>query len=208
MANTNHVGRVKTNKRKCVVVFRTIPGDPESCLILPTENLSPQDHDSVINLVESNTGQTAYEFGEAMDRALLQDGSRMLPRFHATGKLVKLRTDQIEMTPTTNYSLGLDELNRAFAESRGVSISDLTLAPTDADKPRKRDLGEPAVAERQLVEDAVNVPNEQPLSDEDIAAQYRSQADAMYKEAKRLRDEAEALVPTKKAAAKKTTTSA
>ena len=204
MANTNHVGRVKSNKRKCVVVFRTLPGDPESCLILPTENLSPEDHDAVINLVESNTGQTAYEFGEAMDRALLNDGSRMLPRFHANGKLVKLKTDQVEMTPTTNYTLGLDELNRAFAESRGVSISDLTLAPADADKPRTRDLGEPAVAERQLVEDVVNVPNEQPLSDEDIAAQYRSQADAMYKEAKRLRDEAEALVPTKKKSTKTT----
>jgi hypothetical protein len=204
MATTNHVGRVKSNKRKCVIVFRTLPGDPESCLILPTENLSPEDHDAVINLVESNTGQTAYEFGEAMDRALLNDGSRMLPRFHATGKLVKLKTDQVEMTPTTNYTLGLDELNRAFAESKGVSISDLTLAPADADKPRTRDLGQPAVAERQLVEDATPVASESPLTDEDLAAQYRSQADAMYKEAKRLRDEAEALVPTKKKSTKTT----
>jgi hypothetical protein len=42
------------------------------------------------------------------------------------------------------------------------------------------------------------------LSDEDLAAQYRSQADAMFKEAKRLREQAEELAPTKK----KTKTSA
>jgi hypothetical protein len=36
------------------------------------------------------------------------------------------------------------------------------------------------------------------LSDDELAASYRSQADRLYKEAKALRDQAEALVPTKK----------
>ena len=36
------------------------------------------------------------------------------------------------------------------------------------------------------------------LSDDDIAAQYRSQADTMFKEAKRLREQADELSPTKK----------
>jgi len=144
MANYNHVGRVKSNQRKCAVVFRTLPGDPESCLILPTENLLPEDHDAVINLLESNAGQTAGEFAEAMDRAMLSDGSRMLPRFHATGKLVKMKTSEIEMVPNTQTSIGLDELNRLIAEQRGVSIDELAV---QAAEPRTRDLGEPAKAE-------------------------------------------------------------
>ena len=41
------------------------------------------------------------------------------------------------------------------------------------------------------------------LSDDDLAASYRSQADKMFKEAKRLREQAEELAPTKK---KKTAT--
>jgi len=36
------------------------------------------------------------------------------------------------------------------------------------------------------------------MSDEDLAKSLRSQADAMFKEAKALRDQAEELVPTKK----------
>ena len=42
------------------------------------------------------------------------------------------------------------------------------------------------------------------MSNEDLAAQYRSQADALFKEAKALREQAEELVPTKRKAAKKT----
>ncbi len=41
---------------------------------------------------------------------------------------------------------------------------------------------------------------EAPLDDEALAAQYRSQADTLFKEAKRLREQAEDLVPTKKKA--------
>jgi len=36
------------------------------------------------------------------------------------------------------------------------------------------------------------------IDDATLAAQYRSQADTMFKEAKRLREQAEELVPTKK----------
>jgi len=199
MANLNHVGRIKSNQRKCAVVFRTIPGDPNSCLILPTENLSPEDHDAVINLLESNAGQTAQEFGQAMDRALLNDGSRMLPRFHASQKLVKMKTSEIEMVPNTQTSVSLDELNRLIAEQKGISIEDLAMSEQ---APRQRDLGEPSVAEQpEKVEQPVS--EAQPstdgvLTDEDLAAQYRSQADALFKEAKKLREQAEELVPTKR----------
>jgi hypothetical protein len=40
------------------------------------------------------------------------------------------------------------------------------------------------------------------LSDEDLAKSYRSQADAMFKEAQNLRKQAEELAPTKKKTAK------
>ena len=43
----------------------------------------------------------------------------------------------------------------------------------------------------------VQAPDNGVISDEQLAASYRSQADAMFKEAKRLREQAEELVPTK-----------
>jgi len=44
----------------------------------------------------------------------------------------------------------------------------------------------------------VQAPDNGVLSDEDLAASYRSQADRLFKEAKSLREQAEELVPTKK----------
>ena len=119
-----HVGRVKATNKKCLIAYRTLPGEAHYCLIVPTENLPDIYHDALINLVESNAGQESYEFAEAMDRTQFPDGSRMLPALHATGRLIKVATGAIEMTPTTGYSLLLSELNQVIAEQRGVSVDE------------------------------------------------------------------------------------
>jgi hypothetical protein len=118
-----------------------------------------------------------------------------------------MKTSEIEMVPNTQTSIGLDELNRLIAEQRGVSIDELAI---QAAEPRKRDLGEPARAEANPMDtnDTVVTTEEQALSDEELAAQYRSQADALFKEAKALREQAEQLVPTKRKAKTKTEESA
>ena len=57
MADLKHVGRVVATGKKCLIAYRTLPGDAYSCLIVPTENLPDSYHDALINLVESNAGQ-------------------------------------------------------------------------------------------------------------------------------------------------------
>ena len=188
-----HVGRIQTNKRKVIVAYRTLPNDPNHCVVVTTENLEAADHDFLIKLVESNSGQVAYEFAEAMARSTLSDGSNMLARFHTTGKMVRFPTDQIEMTPDTNTVIMLNELNQIVAEQKGISIEDLAIKDSSttstATKPN-------TVSE--VVENPTPTQNDGVLTDEQIAANYRSQADTMFKEAKRLRDEAEKLAPSKK----------
>jgi hypothetical protein len=199
-----HVGRTINNKRKVVVAYRVVPGDPENCLVVQTENLSADEHDTLIKAVESAAGQDAYEFAEAMARTYLPDGRNMLAGFHTTGKIRKVRTDEIEMVPNQNTSIVLKELNETIAQQKGVTVADLalkgadgTLQPSDT---------EPAV---DPVETYVETPSKDGvLTDEELAAQYRSQADALFKEAKALREQAEELVPTKRKSTKKTTETA
>lgn len=190
-----HIGRHKKSKRKVIVAFRTLPGDPYSCVCVTTENLESADHDSLINLVESNAGQTAFEFSEAMARTLLSDGSNMLARFHTTGKMVKFATNEIEMTPDTNNSVSLDELNQIIATQKGVSLDELSVKENQKlnDVENIQNVNQT----KEVVQETITTNNE-PLSDEQLAANYRSQADSMFKEAKRLREEAEKLVPIKK----------
>ena len=192
-----HVGRIKTNKRKVIVAYKTVPNEPEQCLVVTTENLDAADHDSLMKLVESDAGQNEFEFAEAMARARLSDGRIMLSAFHTQGKLQKVDTNMVEMTPDRNASIMLDELNKMIADQKGVGVEDLATINMPAKEEELASVSD--VATSTLPSDeAAPAPQEGVLSDEDLAKQYRSQADTMFKEAKRLREQAEELVPTKK----------
>lgn len=190
-----HVGRIAANKRKVVVAYRTIPGEPENCLVVTTENLDAADHDSLMKLVESDAGQQEEEFATAMARTRLSDGRIMLAGFHTTGKMTKVPTNSVEMTPDRNTVIKLDELNKLIADQRGIAIEDLAVKSPD---------NQPSEKQESTLATANDVPPAQDgvLSDEQLAAQYRSQADSLFKEAKALREQAEALVPTKKKSVK------
>ena len=192
MANLKHVGRLKNNKRRLVVAYRTLPGDPYSALVVFTDALPSDDHDSLIKLVESSVGQESYELAEAMDRTYLPDGRRMLVGFHQTGRLFKIPTKDVEMTPNTNAVISLDEFNNLIAQQQGVGLEDLAAKPSE--RAQKQPVAEPATTPNVTVAPVV----EENLSKEDLARKMRGQADAMYKEAKRLRELAEELHPTKK----------
>ena len=141
-----------------------------------------------------------------MARTTLSDGANMLARFHATNKLHKVKMSDVEMMPTPTYTIGLDELNKVIAEQRGTTIADLAMKDpnelpegttiTEAGSVSNVPKTSPVQAEAQAAR--VQAPDNGVLSDDELAASYRSQADRLYKEAKALRDQAEALVPTKK----------
>jgi hypothetical protein len=195
-----HVGRVIASNKKCIVAYRTLPGDAHYCLIVPTENLPDIYHDALINLVESPAGQSAYEFAEAMDRTQFPDGSRMLPALHGSGRLIKIATSAVEMIPASGTTILLSELNQIIAEQRGVAIDDLSLKSDLAEKTK------PETKPQATVEQVVTA--QEPLvtaettfdSLESEAKYYRSQADKLAKEAAAMRRKAEELVPTKKKA--------
>ena len=116
MAEIKHVGRLTTNNRKLVVAYRVVPGEPENCLVIHTESLEAADHDTLITMVESNAGQTADELSTVMARTQLTDGSNMLARFHQTGKLVKVPTNIVELTPNRTTAIKLDEINQMISQ--------------------------------------------------------------------------------------------
>ena len=219
MAEIKHVGRLKKNNRKVVVAYRVIPGEnpPVNSLVIDTATLRDEDHDVLIKTVESNSSQTAFEFAEVMARTQLSDGANMLARFHSTGRLQSMPMTEVEMTPNTATQIGLDELNKIIADQRGVTIADLAMKdpnelPAGTTMTEAGSVSEmPKTANKAVVAEAqtanLQAPTNGVLTDADLAAKYRSDADRLYKEAKALRAQAEELVPTtkKKTSAKATT---
>ena len=202
MKPLKHVGRMKNTGAKVLVVFRTLPGESNQALVLPVAQLPDSYHDAIMTVVETDQAQDAFEFGEIMFTRSFPDGRPMLRAMQADNRLQKVPTDTVVMTPTPNDSVELSQLNVLIAEQKNCPVDDLYTFVSGA--PKKSDVevqtlaeikDSPASVRAQAADNTV-------LSDKDIAKSYRSQADAMYKEAARLRKEADALDPPQKKTAK------
>lgn len=196
---------MKVSNKKVLVAYRTLPGDAYSALVVPTENLSDEMHNALINLVEGPAAQESYEFAEVLDRTQFPDGSRMLPNLHKSGRLIKVPTSEVEMVPAPGAQILLSELNQIIAEQRGIPVDDLSI------KPSETEVREVATAKDLPTDSSDDVTRTTSASVNQAAPEvttfdspeaeakyYRSQADKLAKEAAAMRRKAEELVPTKK----------
>ena len=120
-----HVGKIKNTGSRVLVVFRTLPGESNNALVLPVSQLPDSYHDSIMSLVETPEAQEAFEFGEIMFARSFPDGRPMLQAMQADGRLQKVATDTVIMTPTPTDSFVLSELKVLIAEQRNCTVDDL-----------------------------------------------------------------------------------
>ena len=206
MKSLKHVGRITKNNAKILVAFRTLPGESNMALVIPVSQLSDSYHDAIMKVVESDQGQDVFELGEILFIRNFPDGKPMLRALQADGLMAKIPTDSVTMMPTPNDEVGLHTLNMLIAEQRNCAVDDLCKfvsgAPTATAEVQElvkvKDLS-PPVEEKSAV---LQAKSNEALSDKDIAKGLRSHADSLYKEAARLRKEAEDLDPTVKKSTK------
>lgn len=170
-----HVG-VNGQGKKCVVVFRELPGDSDSALIIPTESLPTLYHDDLISAIESSTCQDSLDPSDYLFRQVFNDGTNMLNTLHQKGWMVKVPTKSVAMTPKPGVVINLVDLNRELKQISNEKAAYGT---------RSSDI-------------ATNAPANNPpgvITDEALASKYRAQANQFESEVRRLREEAEKLDP-------------
>jgi hypothetical protein len=179
-----HVGKMKNNSARVVVAYRTLPDEPHNCLVVGTQGLGDSYHDTLMSVVESDSGQQANELAEALASRRFPDGTVMLGYLHSNGHLRKVPTNTVMMTPDSQTTIPLDQLNEIIAEQKGVAVADLAVNDgTQEAKPKKK-----------TVEKKADGIDATPATS---AAEMRSKADALYKEAAKLRKEADEIDPPK-----------
>lgn len=190
-----HVGR--HNNKRVVIAYKQVPDEDHMCLVIYSESLPMRIHDEVMKVLESDIGQQANDFADALFRHTMADGVNCLNAIHRGGLLSKVPTNQVIVTPTSASSVRLDELNTILAEIAKGEEATNKLAKADAGQRFEgRDLGEPVKTT------SASVNTDGVLTDADIANQRLAQATKMeaeakslLAEAKRLKDEANALAP-------------
>lgn len=199
-----HVGKMTNNNAKVVVVYRTLPGDSSSALVVGTNNLGDAYHDALMNLLQDVSGQQANEFADIMAVRKFQDGGNMLEWLHTRGHLKKVPTSKVMMTPTPNDSILLEELNKLIAEQKGISVDELAI--NDGTTQSKKSAAKKDDPTR-TTSSSVNEDGTTPIVNvvEDLTpTQMRSRADKLFKEAQTLRKQADEVDPPK--SKKKTST--
>jgi len=190
-----HIGR--HGDRKVAILFREVPGEDHMCLVIYPETLPTHIHNSIMSTLESAPGQAATNLSEVLHRNLLPDGRPQLEALHKEGMIKKVPTSQIIVTPTSQSSVKLDELNKIIREMESGDQALKRLQEIDkntgfVDPAQKRK----AEAEyKRSQERGVTAPPVAPLvSSTDSALDDKTLAMNMLNQAKRMEAEAKGMI--------------
>lgn len=195
--------------RNIAILYRKVPNEDHMCLVIQPDVLPAHWHDTIMKVLESDVGQQAKELADALHRNLLPDGRNILETLHLERMIKKVRTSDVLVTPRSNSSIRLDELNKMLDEMEQGEEAVRRMAQNDAsrglvDAPTKR-AAEAEFKKSQAAKAAqsrIQANPDQALSDADIAADMLAQAkrmeveaQGMISEAARMKKEAERLHP-------------
>ena len=125
-----HVGELAdSSKAKVVVLYRTVPSEPNNCLVVGTKFLPDMYHNALMRAVESEGGQAENELGVYLARQSFPDGTNMLSLLHDDGYIKKFKTKDIVMTygTTDEGKMPLNKLNEMIAKEMNVKVSELAV---------------------------------------------------------------------------------
>jgi hypothetical protein len=192
-----HVGKMKNNAARVAVVFRTLPGEANNALVVGTSGLPDAYHDSLMSLIESDTGQQANELADVLASRRFPDGEIMLQWLHSRGQLKKVPTSLVLMTPNTQTAIPLDQVNQAIAESKGIRVEDLAVGENLTAVESKTTETKPTRQREEIIVDTTETTTQDsPITPSDL----RSMADKLFKEAQALRRKADEIDPPAKKA--------
>ena len=130
-----HIGELADeSKAKVVIMYRTVPGEADNCLVVGTKFLPDMYHNALMKAVESDGGQEANEFADYASRQTFPDGTNMLAMLHNDNYIKKFKTKEIMVTygNTEDGKILLNKLNEMIAKDRGVKVADLAQKDPDA----------------------------------------------------------------------------
>lgn len=193
MAFLKHIGR--QGDRKVAVLFREVPNEGHMCLVIYPDTLPAPWESAIMKVLESDVGQQAENFADALHRSLLPDGRVILTTLHKEQMIKKIRTADVIVTPRPDSAIRLDELNTMLNEMKTGQEAIRRLAENDAAQglvdPSVKRAAEAAFKNQQTQSYQQPVqPAEDGLSDRALAQNMLTQATRMEAEAKGLIAEA------------------
>lgn len=106
-----HQGLLKNTGVRVAVVFRKLPTDDKTCLVVETERLPDSYHDYVIQCLNSRESVETNDFFEVLNRRTFPDGTNCLTSLHQRGYLRREPVTNVTMVPLPGQSVPLELIN-------------------------------------------------------------------------------------------------
>ena len=134
-----HIGELVDGGAKVVIVYRTVPGEPDNCLVVGTKFLPDMYHNALMKAVESEGGQQSDELSDYLGRQTFPDGTNMLAMMHNDNYIKKFKTKDIMVTfgNTADGRILLNKLNEMVAKEKGTTVKEMAADP-EAKAPAKK----------------------------------------------------------------------
>jgi len=132
-----HIGELADqSKAKVVILYRTVPGEADNCLVVGTKFLPDMYHNGLMKAVESEGGQQADELADYIGRQTFADGTNMLAMLHNDNYIKKFKTKEIMVTygSGTDGRILLNKLNEMIAKEKGITVKELAADPEAVEK--------------------------------------------------------------------------
>jgi hypothetical protein len=163
MAFIKHVGRHASTGQRLVVAFMELPDEPENALVVFSDSLPDRYHQSLMDAVESNEGQSSRQLYEVLSRKVFWHGGQMLTTLHTEGLLAKIPSKNIIMTPNTSTNVPLNEiLEQLHKIEAGMAAEDVEKASkesridtnvAESKSEESRQIAQNLLVQAQLLED-------------------------------------------------------
>ena len=191
-----HIG--KQGDRKVVIVYRTVPGEEHMALIIYPDTLPRHFHDPIMKIVEGNEAQSTDNLADVLFRNLLPDGRPILQTLHKEGKIKKVPTNQIIVTPNAQSHVRLDELNTIIDGMKTGEEAVQKMAELDANAGLVDPLEK--AKNNAVLKEAGDVLDDKALAKQMLeqSKQMATEAKSLSAESKRLEKEAFKLDPSLK----------
>jgi hypothetical protein len=123
-----HTGILNNTGKNVVVVFMSLPDDPESALVIDTDALPDQFNESLRKIVESIDGQDSKNLADILARRMSPDGSNitLLEKFHRSNRLQKVPVANVTMVPRRGVNWPLKDILAAMLQEEENTPADLS----------------------------------------------------------------------------------
>lgn len=176
-----HQGVLKNTGVRVAVVFRKLPNDDQTCLIVETERLPDSYHDYMMQTLSSREASETNDFYEILNRRTFPDGSNCLTSLHQRGFLRREPVSNVNMIPLPGQVVALGLINATIDKK------------VDEYKAREVATVPPSVTEMQA--ETVDMGKKIGVDSVSIAKGLILQAELLEKDAAAKREEAYTLDP-------------